>query len=269
MHTTPSNPQPAARLARHMLLAAAALAVASGALAQGAADASSADKTVVAEPVAALPTFTNWLGSLPVVPMPATSGAITTLPFPVGEAIEPFEPAPVIMAAPEYPLLGMPTQGARGWAGKFNYQGLQVRLLTADAAGRRIEARSLASQPRPGERFKIRVTATYDAVADLGLVVGDPWASRRGPQIYPQPGQSVELKAGEVVDLPVEPRQFLVMGDDPAQRLLLSVRHAGALGDARSSQPVYRQDGAAASHFLQLVPAGHYPAIEQLLVAQR
>jgi hypothetical protein len=58
--------------------------------------------------------------------------------------------------------------------------------------------------------------------------------------------------------------------DQPAnERLLLKVRHPRALREARSDQPAYRQDGAAASSYLQLVPRGRFPAFEQLVVQTR
>ena len=77
------------------------------------------------------------------------------------------------------------------------------------------------------------------------------------------------LKAGETVDLPVDTNQYFVVGADVSERLLLSICHPSALGDARSPQPAYRQDSKTASGYLQLVPRGTYPSVEQLLVAAR
>jgi hypothetical protein len=76
---------------------------------------------------------------------------------------------------------------------------------------------------------------------------------------------SVHMHAGETVDLPLEQGRFFVMGPNANERLLLSVRHAAALGDVRTQQPAYRMDGRGGSSYLQLVPRGNAPAIEQLL----
>lgn len=227
-----------------------------------------ADKSVAVESVPVVPAFNQWVSAIPVAADPATGASVTTVPLTLlaAPAAAPYEPWPVVVGAPELPLIGAgASQPPRAWGSSFNYQGMQVRLLVLDAAGRRVEARPVNSLPRPGERFKVRVTATFDAVADLGLVLGEPWSSQRAGQLYPNPGMSVHMHAGETVDLPLEQSRFFVMGPNAQERLLLSVRHAAALGDARTQQPAYRIDGKGGSSYLQLVPRGQAPAIEQLL----
>lgn len=227
-----------------------------------------ADKSVAVEAVPVVPAFNQWVNTIPVAPEPSLGATITTIPLTlvVAPAPAPYEPWPVVMGLPELPLIGVgASQPPRAWGSSFNYQGMQVRLLVLDAAGRRVEARPVNSLPRPGERFKVRVTATFDAVADVGLVMGEPWSSQRAGQLYPAQGMSVHMHAGETVDLPLEQGRFFVMGPDTRERLLLSVRHAAALGDVRTQQPAYRMDGKGGSSYLQLVPRGQAPAIEQLL----
>ena len=75
------------------------------------------------------------------------------------------------------------------------------------------------------------------------------------------------VEKGETVDLPVGGGYF-VMGNNPNERYVLSVRHPDAKGPARSGQPVYRQDGARSSNYLQLLPSGKLPAVEQVLSAR-
>ena len=142
--------------------------------------------------------------------------------------------------------------------------------MVLDASGRRLESRPMGKPLRPGERFKLRITPSFDAVADVDQVRGDVWYGQRTGQVYPQQGMSVELRAGQTVDLPLDPNEYFVMDRwDATERLVLSVRHARALGDARSAQPAYRQDTARSSSYLQLVPAGQYPVIEQLIFQAR
>lgn len=231
-----------------------------------------AEKSVVAEPVPVVPAFNQWLSNLPFAPPPVLSPGIATLPWPAaaqGPSSAPFEPAAVILGSPELPLLGAGRAGVRTWGHQFNYQGAQVKLLVIDATGRKLEVRSLGTMPRPGERFKIRVTPTFDAVADLTLVLGDAWTSQRAGQLYPEAGLSVQVKAGETVDLPLEVNQYFVLGPNDTDRVLLSLRHPQALGDARSAQPAYRQDMRGGTGYLQLVPRGTHPAIDLLLSAAR
>lgn len=249
------------------LVAASSLA----AMAQVAQVAQVADKSVAVEAVPVVPAFNQWVNTIPVVPEPSPGATLTTIPMTVvaAPATASYEPWPVVVGAPELPLIGAgASQPPRAWGSSFNYQGMQVRLLVLDAAGRRVEARPVNSLPRPGERFKVRVTATFDAVADVGLVLGEPWASQRAGQLYPAQGMSVHMHAGETVDLPLEQGRFFVMGPNTRERLLLSVRHAAALGDVRTQQPAYRIDGKGGSSYLQLVPRGQAPAMEQLLTVE-
>ena len=254
------------RTALSLGAAAALLALGMPALAQTEA------KSVVVEAVAAVPAFSQWVNFTVVAAEPVPVQTILTIPW---AAVDPgqrvvFEALPVIVGIPELPLVGAGVQqAARNWAGGFNYQGMHVRLLVLDRAGRRVQSRSLAALPQPGERFKIRVTATFDAVTDVNLVLGEPWTSQRAGQMYPTPGMSVQMNAGETVDLPLESDRFFVMGSKANERLVLSVRHPQATGQSRTSQPAYRQDGSAGSSYLQLAPQGSRPAMEQLITAAR
>jgi hypothetical protein len=227
-----------------------------------------ADKSVAVEAVPVVPAFNQWVDTVAVAPEPVPGASITTVPMMLVAVPAPasYEPWPVVVGSPELPLIGAGVnQPSRAWGSSFNYQGMHVRLLVLDAAGRRIEARPVNSLPRPGERFRVRVTATFDAVADVGLVKGEPWSSHRAGQLYPARGMSVHMNAGETVELPLEQGRFFVMGPNVHERLLLSVRHAQALGDVRTQQPAYRIDGKSGSNYLQLVPRGQAPAMEQLL----
>ena len=231
-----------------------------------------AEKSVVPEAVAVVPAFSQWVNSVVTLPTPVPVADITTVPFnaapaPAGQAG--FEPWPVVVGVPDLPLIGAgAAQGARQWGAAFNYQGMHVTLLVLDAAGRRIETRPVSAKPRPGERFKFRITPTFNALSRVGLVVGGDWTSRRAGQMYPEPGMSVEMNAGVTVDLPLEPNRYFVMGSTGGERLVLTVRHKEDLSDARNQQPAYRMDGRNGSSFLQLVPRGSYPAMEQLVSAK-
>ena len=227
-----------------------------------------ADKSVAVEAVPVVPAFNQWVSTIAAVPEPAPGASISTIPMTLVAvpSTAPYEPWPVVVGSPELPLIGAgANRPPPTWSSSFNYQGMHVRLLVLDAAGRRVEPRPVNSLPRPGERFKVRVTATFDAIADVGLVTGDPWSSQRAGQLYPAPGMSVQMNAGETVELPLEQNRFFVMGPNTRERLVLSVRHPAALGDVRTQQPAYRIDSKGGSSYLQLVPRGQAPGMEQLL----
>jgi len=152
--------------------------------------AQASDKSVVAEPVAAIPAFNQWLSALLALqPAPtlvsanpvavALSGGTATL--------TPYQPLPVIVGLPELPLVcGTAAQAARHWLPSFNYQGVHMQQIVLNAAGTGHEARPMSRPLRQGERFKIRVISTFDAIAAVDQVIGDAWYGQRTGQMYPR-----------------------------------------------------------------------------------
>jgi hypothetical protein len=140
---------------------------------------------------------------------------------------------------------------------------MHVKVVVVDASGRR-QVRPLNAPLQPGERFKLRVTPSFEAVASLDRVVGETWSLQRAGQVYPQAGMSVAMNPGETVDLPMAANEYFVL-NGPAEKLVLSVRHPRAVSGGASEQPAYRDDGARGSNYLQLVTAGRFPAFEQQL----
>lgn len=114
----------------------------------------------------------------------------------------------------------------------------------------------------PGERFRIRILPTFDAIASIDLVRGDPWYGERVGQVWPTPGTSVAIAAGETVELPLERDEYFVAASFPSERYLVAVRHGRASDSTCSSQPAYRQDVPGCTNYLQLVPQGSQPAFE-------
>jgi hypothetical protein len=229
-------------------------------------------KTAYAEPVLAVPSFNQWVNTYVVTaPEPAIDRAtVQTIPWlgTTGAPTAAYQPKPVILGQPDLPLVGeAAAQAAQRWSAGLNYQGLHVKYLVLDARGVVRQVRSLGTPLRPGERFKIRLTATYSAVASIDLVVGDAWSAQRAGQIYPEPGVSVQMNAGETADLPLNPSQYFVASANPSERIVLSVRHPQATGELATNQPAYRQDGVLGSNYLQLVPHGKLPAIEQVIAS--
>jgi hypothetical protein len=231
------------------------------------------DKSVAVEPVPAFPAFTQWITSVVTVVSPATPASVHAVPVTASDTATggaDYQPLPVIVGLPELPLLGAGTaQAGKAWGQELNYQGVFMRQVVLDGKGAVRATRPMSTRPKAGERFKIRVTATFEAVADIDLVSGDTWSLRRVGQVYPPKGQSVHMRPGETVDLPLAPDEYFVMSPPAGERLVVSVRHVKALGAARSGQPAYRQDVKQGSQYLQLVPKGSFPAVEQLVTQAR
>ena len=270
------------RISRTQTSVSLALLVAAFAspLATWAQDQKPTNKTVVAEPTSipvvaatAAPgpfvVFTQWLQQVSI-PVPTEQPAIPVLIQTLGSANQVaagnFEAAPVILGQPELPLLGQAAvQAAQQWNSGLNYQGMTVSFVVLDSAGRKREVRPIDKGLAPGERFKIRYTTSFEAVSGIDMVVGDVWSGQNFGQVWPQPGTSVQSNAGETVELPLDAGAFFQFDGNPSVRYVLNVRHPNAKGNARSNQPAYRQDGARASQYLQLVPKDTYPAIAQVV----
>lgn len=236
-----------------------------------AASAQAQQKTAFAEPVAAAPSFNQWVNAfVGTAPEPAIdSTMLQVLPWigNVGSPTVAYQPKPVILGQPDLPLVGEAAeQAAQRWNTGLNYQGLHIKYLVLDARGVVRQVRPMGAPLRPGERFKLRVTATFSAVASIDRLVGDAWSAQRAGQIYPEPGVSVQMNAGETADLPLNPNQYFVASANPAERIVLSVRHPQAIGEMATNQPAYRQDGLLGSNYLQLIPRGKLPAFEQVIV---
>ncbi|QIL73089.1 hypothetical protein G7048_23680 [Diaphorobacter sp. HDW4B] len=263
----------------------ALLFVAMGLLTQAAHAQATGGKTVIVEPTSApvaataattviaspFVSFGQWIEQV-VTPVVLTVSAPVTLqefipPVATPAPAPSFEAAPVILGQPELPLLGQAAaQAAQQWNTGLNYQGLTVSYVVLDAAGQRREVRPVSKGIARGERFKVRYATSFESVAAIDQVVGDsPWRGQRTGQVWPRPGTSVQSNPGEVVELPLEPNAYFKFGGAPNERYVLTIRHPRANAEARSSQPVYRQDGARGSQYLQLVPEGSYPAIEQVV----
>lgn len=221
---------------------------------------------------AGIPAFTafgQWLHTIvsPEAP-PVQAQRVEPVTWPAAPAAgNAFQPMPVVLGQPELPLLRPVTvQPGSVWSPQFNYQGMHVRFVVLDARGRQHQLRAMSDPPRPGERFRIRVTPSFDAVAEVGLVTGTGWDRQRGQQLWPAPGSSLEIRAGETADLPLAPSEYFVMPAAARQEaLVLSVRHPQALGGTRSDQPAYRQDSSRGSDYLQLVTSQKMPTFEQLI----
>lgn len=226
-------------------------------------------KTVVAEPVAILSGFNQWTETV-VVPVPETPVNPVTVQVLQLVSMAPaasttpavYHPKPVILGHPELPLIGDAGASAHAWGPSLNYQGMHVKMVLLDERGAARKVQPINARVQAGQRFKVRVTPTFDAVAAIEGLAGDTWSLRRAGQIYPQQGSSVQIRAGETADLPLGANEYFVMPANAAP-MVLAVRHPRASGGSASDQPAYREDGARGSNYLQLVPQGQWPAIEQ------
>jgi hypothetical protein len=143
-----------------------------------------------------------------------------------------------------------------------NYQGVNVALVGVDEHGTPTGLRTVADGFTTGERFKLRVLSTFDAVVVLGNIT--PRGIMR--QIYPpEPGRAVSIPAGEEVLLPLGQHDYLQFaGDVGLDQLTITVRAPCSMqaGSASTAQ-VFRKDAPYGSDFVQQVKPGQYPVIAE------
>lgn len=147
--------------------------------------------------------------------------------------------------------------------GEPNYHAAHVAILAVDDAGRITGFRSVDQGFRTGERFKLRMIATFDGVAAIGNI--NPRGE--GRQIFPpQKGTAVQLRAGQEIVIPARDDEFFQFaGATGMEQLVVTIIDPRAVGVAASTSKVYRQDEAYGSNFVQEVNPGTYPVISQAI----
>ncbi len=167
------------------------------------------------------------------------------------------------VGAPENTVADLPTKSIELNNGQPNYQGAHVALVAFDRAGTVTGLRPVTAGFRSGDRIKLKVLPTFDALVVIDNI--NPQGVRR--QIYPPSAeQAISLKAGVEVLLPLRADQFFefagVTGDE---QLVITLRDPRAGGAAESKAEVSRKDEDNGSSFVQETVPGTYPVIAQSL----
>lgn len=220
-------------------------------------------------PATAPVSYVQQLGQASWIPVsfPVTSGAATSPSY---------SNTPIIYGKPDVPFAGggLQTVAGASWSAA-NYQGVEVSVVVLNQLNQPTEVRPLSAPFHQGERFRLRVTSTFDTLVSVDsyrpgsvqrndFVLGQTaWAG----QFYPvQPDRAVGLRAGEAVSLPMGSNEYFVYATDAGiDRLVLNLRSAQAGAGAADTQPVYRQDTDQATFYTQLAEAGHFPSFSQAI----
>lgn len=167
------------------------------------------------------------------------------------------------VGADENTVADLPTKPIQLQNGQPNYQGAHVAIVAFDRAGNPVGLRPVTAGFRTGDRIKLKVLPTFDAL----VVIDNINPQGRRQQIYPPAtDQAISLKAGVEVLLPLREDQFLefagVTGDE---QLVITLRDPRAAGAAESKVEVSRKDEDTGSSFVQETAPGTYPVIAQSL----
>jgi Domain of unknown function (DUF4384) len=167
------------------------------------------------------------------------------------------------VGAPENTVADLPTKTIQLDGGQPNYQGAHVAIVGFDKAGAVIGLQPVTAGFRTGERIKLKVLPTFDALLVIENI--NPQGVRR--QIYPSgANEAIAIKAGVEILVPLRADQYFefagVTGDE---QLLITVRDPRAFGDAESKVEVSRKDEDQGSSFVQETAPGTFPVIAQSL----
>lgn len=183
-----------------------------------------------------------------------------------------YSTAPIVLGQPDMPMLGNakfdPNQP---WSSSYNYQGMQVAVVMLNQANQPVEVRPLNAPFRSGERFKLRIISSFEGTGSIDAYKGvAPGSQGWVGQLYPaRTDQVVSFKANEVVYLPLGNNEYFTFdGAAGVERMVINLRHPQAYGAQANSQPIYRQDSAQGSNYLQMVAPGTYPAMSQTVLLQ-
>jgi hypothetical protein len=167
------------------------------------------------------------------------------------------------VGAPENTVADLPTKPIQMDNGRPNYQGVHAAIVGFDKAGAVTGVQPVVAGFRTGERIKLKVLPTFDALLVIENI--NPQGVRR--QIYPPSAtEAVSVKAGVEILVPLAADQFFefagVTGDE---QLVITLRDPRAFGDAESKAQVSRKDEGDGSSFVQETLPGTYPVISQSL----
>lgn len=150
--------------------------------------------------------------------------------------------------------------------GKENYQGAILSLLVLQPDGRSLSVRPISAGFKSGEKFRIRIGATFDGELSLDNI--NPQGERS--RLYPaQANQIVKMKSGTPVILPLDKDSFFQFDNDAGEeKLVITLRDPRAQGDAAARTLVHRQENAQGTGLLQEVTAGKFAVIAESIALQ-
>jgi hypothetical protein len=150
--------------------------------------------------------------------------------------------------------------------GSANYEGIHIAIVGADRAGTITSLRPVKAGFRTGERFKLRVMATYGGLLVIENI--NPRGERR--QIYPgTTAQVIVLQQGGDTLLPLGSDEFFEFAKATGEeQLIITLRHPSAVGPAASKEKVHRKDEEYGTHFVQEAGKGTFPVISEAIRLQ-
>lgn len=150
--------------------------------------------------------------------------------------------------------------------GMENYQGAFISLLVLEPDGKSLEVRPISEGFKSGEKFRIRIGATFEG--DLTIDNIDPHGTRS--RLYPaDAAAALRIKQGAPVILPAEKGVFFQFDKDSGEeKLSFMLRDVRADGGSAAQSPIHRQENDMGTGLLQEVQPGQYAVIADTISLQ-
>lgn len=151
-------------------------------------------------------------------------------------------------------------------SGRENYQGVHLALLVLQPDGQAFKVRPISEGFKSGEKFRLRLGATFDGELSLDNI--NPQGKRS--RLYPaNTEQIVKIKNSTPVILPLDKDSYFEFDDIAGEeKLIITLRDPRAQGDAVAQTQVHRQENEQGTGLLQEVAAGKYAAIAESIALQ-
>lgn len=151
-------------------------------------------------------------------------------------------------------------------SGRENYQGVHLALLVLQPDGQMFKVRPISEGFKSGEKFRIRLGATFDGELSLDNI--NPQGKRE--RLYPANAeQVVKIRNSTPVILPLDKDSYFEFDDVAGEeKLVITLRDPRAQGEAIAQAPVHRQENAQGTGLLQEVATGKYAAIAESIALQ-
>jgi len=142
---------------------------------------------------------------------------------------------------------------------RLNYHGVHFAVAVLEADGKHLALRPFSKGFNSGERFKLRVVATFTGYVQVENI--NPKWQRK--QIYPAvPGQRIPLTAGTEILLPAGKDEYFEFTQTKGEeQLVVTVQDERATEKNTAHSRVYRQDLDYGSNFIHESAFDTFPAI--------
>jgi hypothetical protein len=193
--------------------------------------------------------FEHWLA-----PQLSTGFALEE-PVPGKESVVPIAASGVAPTAEA----AKPSLALRDEQAKLNYHGVHFAVAMLEADGKHLALRPFSKGFNSGERFKLRVVATFNGYVQVENI--NPKWQRK--QIFPAaPNQRILLSAGKEKLIPEGQNEYFEFTQTQGEeQLVVTVQDERVTDKNTSHSRVYRQDRDYGSNFIQQSEFDTFPAI--------